>query len=310
MIKIQYLQHFIAACETGSLTAAAIKSHISTTSIRNSIERLEESLNTTLFVRKPSNGIILTDDGRRLLSHGKDLVMNAEEIENSFISPSRKLKGTLTIGCQEGLTWSLIPRAIKKINAEHPDLDLSVKTIWMDTKFESLDQAEVDVLITFVLNKDIEQKFHVIDLCSPQTCVMMRKGHPLDNGKPVHLKELAKQPHIFIKDGPAWELFYSMYTERNLEPKIHMYSNISTGAQSVVGCSDAVSLRILRPDNPFTPLGDPMVFPPLADEVRRPRLIAVTNRIRRHTISDKRLAFIKVCQELFENNEMRKHIYY
>jgi len=310
MVKIEYLRHFIAASETGSFTAAAAKSHISTTSIRNSIDKLETTLNTTLFLRKPSNGVALTGDGRKLLEQSKDLLINVEELENSFSTSDRTLKGTLTIGCQEGLTWSLIPRAIKKINAAHPNLSVSVKTIWMDTNLDSIDNAEVDVLITFSIQNTIAKKFHVVDLCSPQTCVMMRKDHPLDNGKPVNLKDLAKYPHIFIKDGPGWELFYTMYSERNLEPNVHMYSNISTGAQSVVGCTDAVSLRILRPANPYTPLGDPMVVPPLKDEVRRPRLVAVTNRIRRHTRLDKRLVFIEVCQDLFDSKEMRSHIYY
>ncbi len=310
MIKIEYIRHFLAASETGSFTAAAEKSHISITSIRNSIEKLEATLNTALFIRKPSNGVALTDDGRLLLERGKDLLLNVDELEGSFNVKNRKLKGTLTIGCQEGLTWSLIPRTIKKINDAHPDLSVSVKTIWMDTEFESLDNAEVDVLITFSLRKNIPEKFHVVDLCDPQACVMLRKGHPLDTGKPVSLKDLAKHPHIFIKDGPAWELFYGMYTERNLKPKVYMHSNISTGAQSVVGCTDAVSLRILRPANPFTPLGDPMVVPRVKDKVKGPRLIAATHRITRRTTLDKRLVFIDVCQELFDSGEMRNHIYY
>jgi len=180
----------------------------------------------------------------------------------------------------------------------------------MDTNFESIDNAEVDVLITFSLKNKIAKKFYAADLCSPQACAMMRKGHPLDNGEPIKLKDLAEYPHIFIKDGPALELFYTMYSERNLVPEIYMYSNISTGAQSVVGCTDAVSLRIVRPANPYTPLGDPMVVPPLKDEVRRPRLVAITNRIKRHTMLDKRLVFINICQELFDNNEMQNHIYY
>jgi len=97
--------------------AAAAKSHISITSIRNSIDKLEMTLNTTLFLRKPSNGVALTGDGRKLLEQSKDLLINVEELESSFSTSNRTLKGTLTIGCQEGLTWSLIPRAIKKINA-------------------------------------------------------------------------------------------------------------------------------------------------------------------------------------------------
>jgi len=310
MIKIDHLRHFIAASETGSFSAAAIKANISPTSIRNSIQKLELRLNTSLFVRKPSNGVSLTDDGRRLFEQSKALLVNVEEIESSFISKDRKLHGNLTIGCQEGLTWSLIPRAINKMNEEYPDLNISVKTVLMDSKFEPLEKADVDVLITFTLQTNIQKKFSITDLCAPQTCVMMRKNHPLDTGQAVKLKDLAQHPHIFMKDGPAWDFFYTMYEERNLEPNIYMYSNTISGVQAIVGSSDVVLLCILRPSNPLTPLGDPMVVTPLKDKVRRPRLVAVTSKIRSPNAFDKRLVFIDICQSLFDNGDMKAHVYY
>jgi len=310
VIKVIYLRHFIAAAETESFSSAAEKLNISTTSIRNSVEKLETTLNATLFVRKPANGVFLTSDGRKLLEQSRDFLNSVDDIEWSFISTDRKLRGNLTIGCQEGLTWSLIPRAINKILEAHPELDISVKTVWMDTQFESLDQAEVDVLITFVIKNDLPQKYSLTDLCLPQACVMMRAGHPLDNGKPVALKDLALYPHIFINDGPAWELFYGMYRERDLDPEIFMFSNISTGAQAVIGRTNAVSLRILRPDNPLTPMGDKMVVPIIKDVVQKPSLLAVTNKIRRPRVLDKRTAFVEICQDLFDNGDMKAHVYY
>jgi len=310
VIKVVYLRHFIAAADSESFSSAAEKLNISTTSIRNSVEKLETGLNVILFVRKPANGIFLTADGRILLAHSKDLLSAVEDVEGAFIATDRKLRGNLTIGCQEGLTWSLIPRAINKINRAHPELEISVKTVWMDTQFESLDQAEVDVLVTFSIKKEIPQKYSITDLCSPQACVMMRKGHPLDNGKSVALKDLAQYPHIFIKDGPAWELFYGMYRERDLNPEIFMFSNISTGAQSVIGRTDAVSLRILRPDNPLTPMGDGMVVPVIKDIVLKPRLLAATNKIRHPRMLDKRTVFTNICKQLFDDGDMRAHVYY
>jgi len=310
MIKVDYLRHFIAATETGSFTAAATKANISPTSIRNSIEKLEQSLNTILFVRKPASGVSLTHDGQKLLEHSKDLLASVDDIESSFVRKDRKLRGNLTIGCQEGLTWSLVPRAIDRMNQAHPELKISMQTIWMDTKFERLDRGEVDVLVTFILEKETPTKYAVMDLCSPRACVMMRKGHPLDTGEPVDLKDLAAFPHIFIKDGPAFPLFYGMYLELGLEPNIHMFSNISTGTQSVIGRTDSVSLRILRPAHPYTPLGDEMVVPLIKNDIIRPRLIAVINTTKASIAMDKRVEFQKSCRALFETGAMRKHVYY
>jgi len=310
VLKIDYIRHFIAASETGSFSQAASKLNISPTSIRHSIEKLETGLNVNLFVRKPAEGVSLTDDGRHLLERTRQLINDVEDIEGLFLSTKRTLRGNLVIGCQEGLTWSLVPRAIEKMNQDHPDLNISVKTVWMDTQLDSIANADVDVLITFILQKETPKKYSVTDLCNPQACAMMRKGHPLDTGQAVKLKDLALYPHIFIQDGPAWPLFHGMYEERNLSPEVYMFSNISTGAQSVVGRTDAISLRILRPANDYTPLGDPMVVPVIQDKVQRPRLVAVTNRVNRPLLLDKRFAFIQICQKLFDEGDMRKHIYY
>lgn len=310
MIKLDYIRHFLIVAETGSIALAADRANISHTSIRNSIEKLESGLNTVLFVRKSSCGVELTSDGRKLVSKSKGLLDNVEEIEYAFLSEDKSLRGNLVVGCQEGLTWSLVPRAIDLMNERHPELKISMQTIWMDTKFETLDKGDVDVLISFTVDKVLPAKYQVVDLCSPKACVMMRKGHPLDNGKAVSLVDVAKFPHIFIKDGPAYPLFYGMYKKRGLEPNIHMFSNISTGTQSVIGRTDSVSLRILRPAHSFTPLGDEMVVPPIKDDIIRPRLIAVINKTNTPISLDKRVEFQKACQHLFDTNVMKKHIYY
>jgi len=310
MIKIEHLRHFIAVTETGSFADAALKVNISVSSIRNSIEKLETALNVILFVRKRANGVAITEDGRNLLQHGKQLIFDVDELHANFVDPNRKLRGNLTVGCQEGLTWSLVPRAIDFVNKSHPDLKISMQTTWMDTNFETLERGEVDVLVTFILAEEKASNFDVVELCLPKACVMMRKGHPLDTGKAVRLEDLYKYPHIFIKDGPAFPMFYGMYRDLGLEPNIRMYSNISTGAQSVIGRSDAVSLRIMRPAHNFTPLGDEMVVPPLENKMPDPRLVAVINKRRKKLSLDKAVEFQKACQKLFMSGEMRQHMYY
>ncbi len=310
MLKFDYIRHFIATAETGSIKDAAEKIRISPTSIRHSIEKLETGLNATLFVRRPSEGVSLTNDGYRLLERTTHLISDVEDIESLFITSKRKLRGNLIIGCQEGLTWSLVPRAIELMNQAHPDVNISVKTVWMETQFETLEKAEVDVLLTFTLEEVKDKRYQANVLCRPQACAMMRKGHDLDNGKPVKLSDLANYPHIFIQDGPAMTLFSGMYQKVDLEPVIYMYSNISTGAQSVVGRTDAISLRILRPAIGLTPLGDGMVVPMIKDKVQKPWLVAMTNKIKRPLALDKRTEFIRICHELFDGGQMKKHIYY
>ena len=62
-MKVEYLRYFLAAASEGSFSEAGSKMHISPSSIGYAIDKLEEQLNTNLFVRIPSKGLSLTPDG-------------------------------------------------------------------------------------------------------------------------------------------------------------------------------------------------------------------------------------------------------
>ncbi len=310
-MKLEHLRYFLAAAKHQSFSSAAKELYISNTSIVNAVDKLEDHYGISLFVRKKSIGLELTNDGKNLAAKAQILVNEAEAIEDSFSSRKQGIKGELTVGCQEGLTWSLLPRVISRLEEKHPDLKVIMKTTWMEKRFSPLENGDIDILVTFVLEPVPSAAFTTTVLCQPKTCALMRQGHPLDmDGGKVTLKDLARYPQIMINDGDGYVLFNSMFQNRGLDPEVMLMSNISTGAQSMAGRTDAVSLRILRPAHQLSPLGDPIVFPMLADNVPRPDLVAITNKLRISSNLSKHQAFIDELSNSFESGEMRKHIYY
>jgi DNA-binding transcriptional LysR family regulator len=237
-------------------------------------------------------------------------MLEIESIDEIFKNKKQKLKGELVVGCQEGLSWCLTPRVIAELSCRHPDLKVITKTTWMDSRYAALESGEVDILVTFLVNETAPSVYNAAVLCQPGTVAMMRQGHPLDNGKKVHLKELAKYEQVMINDGPGFNLFHAMYEERGLNPERMSMSNISTSAQSIVGCSDAVSLRILKPAHHLSPLGDEIVYPALADKVKGPDIVAITHKARSSANALKQEVFISLCQELFSSGKMREHMVY
>lgn len=310
MIKFDYLRYFNATAEKGSFAAAAAALHVSATSVIHGVNNLEDHFSVSLFIRKKAVGIKLTPDGEKLLKRVKALMIEIESIDETFMTKPQKLKGNLVVGCQEGLSWCLIPRVVSKLSKLHPDLKITTKTTWMDSRHTALDNGEIDILISFSVDEEISPNLECTILCQPDTIAMMRKGHPLDRNQNVHLADLAKFKQIMINDGPAYDLFYGMYLNLGLSPEVEMMSNISTAAQSIVGRSEAISLRILKPAHGVSPLGDKIVFHPVADEVLRPDLVAVTHKARSSANALKQEAFIEQCQELFRSGEMKQHLCY
>ncbi len=311
MIKLDYFRYFKAVAEAGSFARAAESLFVSTTSVVHAVNQLEEHYKVQLLIRRKSIGVILTQDGEKLLAQSNILMLEVDAISESFLSGQGGLSGQLVVGCQEGLTWSLLPRVIDKMARLHPKLDIVTKTVWMSDKYSPLENGEVDVLVTFSYQQIVPPHINSVLLCQPDPVAMMRKGHPLyQEGEKVWLKDLVTYPQIMINDADGFSLFYGMYSNLGLEPKKMLMSNISTGAQAMVGRGDAISLRILKPAHDLSPLGDKLVFPALYDVVDKPDLVVQTNKTSTNISRTKHSVIVSLLKEVFDSGEMRAHINY
>ena len=75
-----YLNEFIALAEAGNYRGAADQLFISQSSLSKHIQALEKELNCRLFERT-AKGVILTDQGRRILSHANRIVRSVERCQ-------------------------------------------------------------------------------------------------------------------------------------------------------------------------------------------------------------------------------------
>ena len=310
-MKLDHLRYFVEAATHQSFTAAGHKMHISATSVGHAVNMLEEQLGTELFIRKPSRGLTLTADGQKLYGQCRQILSDLETVQDQFRGAADQFRGELIVGCQEGLIWSLLPRAIRKLADRQPELRVSMKTTSLGTNFESLEDGEIDVLITFRYDDSAPASCEVTTLCRPGVCAVMRKGHPLDTDREeIGLDDLARYPQIMNNEPEAFDLAYNAYQALGHSPEVIFSSNISFGAYALVGQSDAVSLRVVRACSMLSPLGDALVYKRIADDFFRPYLVAAKVKSRTPGIRNKRDAFIDVCHELVTSGEMRDHLYY
>ena len=311
MLKVEQLRCFLTAIAEGSFSEAGRVLNLSASAVAYNVEALEHALNTGLLLRRPSSGVTPTAEGLRLQRLAEPLLRELLEMEQVFSSKGRVLKGELVVGCQEGLSWSLVPRAIERLTARHPQLRIIQKTVFMDEGNAPVLNGAVDVLITFVVGSLPEPAIDMQVLCEPNCYAMMRANHPLAGStEGARLEDLARYPQIFIVDGPAYGLFTGLYRDKGLTPEQAMVSNISTGAQSIIGRCDHISLRIVRPAHALSPLGDPLAFIPILEGSRRPSVVASCARRKNGRRPPKVEAFVSECRSLFDDGTMRAHMFY
>ena len=78
-MQLKQLRFFVVSVDTGSFKAAAEALYTSQPHISKTIKALEEELNMCLLKRR-ANGVVLTEQGRKVYEYALDILRGAEKI--------------------------------------------------------------------------------------------------------------------------------------------------------------------------------------------------------------------------------------
>jgi len=134
------LKTFHAAAETGSLTAAANKLHISQSAVSRQISALEDRLGAPLFHRH-ARGLTLTEQGHILFSASQDMANAAALAQTSVRDSRNKPQGILRVSSPISLGSNWLTSVLPEFINAYPDI--SVQLILEDEEHD-LSSFEVD----------------------------------------------------------------------------------------------------------------------------------------------------------------------
>lgn len=99
------LRQFLAVAETGSITAACERLHITQPTVTVSIRKLEEAYGAPLFERS-SRGMLLTECGTILYDHARGMARLEAHARSEINARRAGEEGPLRLGC--GYAWWLL----------------------------------------------------------------------------------------------------------------------------------------------------------------------------------------------------------
>ena len=138
------LRFFLAVCRTNSFFAAAIRLHVTHSTVSRRITALEESLDTQLFLRT-EKGCRLTPAGEALLPYAEQLETTVMNLEENIYGKDSQLSGTIRIGAPDGLGNCFLATHLGEFHKQHPLLEVELIAVPM---YYSLTKREIDILIT------------------------------------------------------------------------------------------------------------------------------------------------------------------
>ena len=138
------LKTFVVTVDTMSFTKAAAIVHKSPATISMQIAKLEERLDTVLFIRDTRN-LTLTQSGEMLLGYAQRMLRLQDEAIESIRRPD--LEGAVTIGAPDDYIGNLLPPVLRRFGVLFPKVELNVICAQTTALIPMTQSGEVDLAV-------------------------------------------------------------------------------------------------------------------------------------------------------------------
>ena len=135
---------FYAVARLGNISKAAKELYISQPAISKSIQKLEDGLGCTLFVRS-SRGVMLTEEGELFYSYVKSAFETLSQGEKKLHRSIELGIGYLKIGVSSTLCKYLLLPYLKEFIRRYPHISISISCQSTNETLELLEEDKIDI---------------------------------------------------------------------------------------------------------------------------------------------------------------------
>ena len=218
-MDLRTLRYFVTVAEELNITKAADKLSMSQPPLSFQMKALEKELETELFIRGKRH-LQLTESGRLLYRHAKEILNLAEKTSSEIRSMSNGISGTISIGLVEGSAPNIAASWIAEFMKRYPGISFKIMDGNSDELIEKLRSGLVNLaVITSPCDQTLLNSFKV---GQEKMHAFMSSENPLAKkpGNTICLSDLKDQPLIVPSRQAIVDMIYKWFKEIKAEPKI------------------------------------------------------------------------------------------
>lgn len=203
----EYYRIFYYAAKYGSFTKAAHVLCSNQPNVTRSMNKLEQQLGCTLFLRN-RHGISLTPEGSRLYDHVGIALEQLQAGEEELAESSSLRSGIISIGASETALNIFLLNQLSRFHKKHPGIRLRISNFSTPQAISALHQGSVDLAVVTTptgIKKDLcETRL----ACFEEILIGGQEFSALA-GKPLPFSELTNYPLIMLAKGTMTYAYYS-----------------------------------------------------------------------------------------------------
>ena len=195
-MKLQQLRYLVEVARHGlNVSEAAEALNTSQPGVSKQIKLLEDELGVIVFERSGKRLTSITEPGRALLEIAERILREAENMKRVGEEFADGESGALVIATTHTQARDALPSVVARFVEKHPKVRLSMHQGSPTQIAEWTLKGEADIAIA---TEALDQYPQLLMLpCYQWThCVIAPDGHPVLDGRPLSLAELARWPLI------------------------------------------------------------------------------------------------------------------
>ncbi len=197
-LSLRQLAYLVALSETLNFTRAAQRCFVTQSTLSVGIRELEQTLNVALFERNRQS-VMVTPVGQELVERARGLLSQSLDLVNAALAAARPLQGTVTLGAIPTIAPFLLPRLLRLMRREMPELITLLREDQTAALLLAVDQGELDFAM-IALPMDVG-RLRVYPVLTEELWLIASEEDPM--AKLIHPKvsQLDMQRLILLSDG-------------------------------------------------------------------------------------------------------------
>lgn len=241
-IDFRHLRYFVAVVEHGSFRGAALRLHISQPPLTRQIQQLEESLESTLLIRK-IRGVQLTDAGQVFYAEARNILTLIDQAASRTRSAALGQIGRLDIGVFGSAVFGAIPRIVSAFRERYPRVEVALHNMDRTDQLRALRERRLTVGFNRFFGQEPDLVWETVQ--AEGLNVAIHESHPLASKKKLSLADIHAQPLILYPRTPRpsfIEHAMKLFAQKKLTPRDVQEVDDVTTAVALVSSGVGLSL--------------------------------------------------------------------
>jgi DNA-binding transcriptional LysR family regulator len=277
------LSYVDAVARQGSIRKAAESLNVASSALNRQILDLEADLGVSLFERLP-RGVRLTAAGEVFLAYARQAISELKAVESQIEQLRGLMRGQVGVAAVESVAGDLLPSAITRFQATHPNVRFNVRIGAPEELVAALVADQADLILTHdaLPKKEVD----ILAQSRQALCALMVPDHPLASRDELRLRDCLAYPLALADSSLAGRaLIERVLAQASFDLDPRLVSNSVEAMKAFARMNRGVCFQFRKPGKALIAPGDMIAIPLMELPLLQAKLVLATRRGRALSIA-------------------------